>query len=555
MIPYRNIKVAVLTAAISFSAFQPHADTPTFSKDIAPIFFKRCATCHRPGEVAPMSLLSYEETRPWVKSIRKAVAQRVMPPWGANPKVGHFSNDLGLTDAEIKLIGDWADAGAPEGDRAALPAAPELQTGWKLGEPDYVVELGDFQVPADGNDLFPTVRVAVALPEDRWIRAIEFSPGDKRVVHHILAILGDFSMNGTQTFNQQSVAEAMRRTASAEAPEIFQVWVAGAQPTVYPEGMGRILKRDQVITVNLHYHPNGKATTDRSKIGLYFGKGEMQKRITTNFAVNTGFLIPPGAPNHEVKAFHQFDQDSRIISFMPHMHVRGKDMRYELVKPDGQREVLLDVPRYNYNWQWIYYPVEAIRAPKGSRVEVVAHYDNSKNNPNNPDATQTIVYRDATLQEMFVAFMEFIVDDGVAPAPAPPAQKIARLLSAHPSQDAYQANLVFAPFGLYVPQQGEGTLYLLAGSVMFTSTLRDVAWSDAPEGKRFTVNTSIPTPTGGGVSAAISGVVATGGELAGRMELGVEEAKADPQHNQVVSFPFKGHRGPAEISTASESNP
>ncbi len=541
-----SAKAFGLCAAVALMLVAPippaSAAPVTFSRDIAPILMSNCVRCHRPGEVAPMPLRTYEETRPWAKSIRKSVVERAMPPWHPDPAYGHFSNDMALTDAEINTIRTWVEQGAPEGDPADMPPQPEFSTGWQLGEPDYIVEFDEVQVPAEGDDMFIDLQVQLDLPEERWIKAIEFLPGEKSVVHHIIGVLGDFGMSGGD------LASAMRpRPAGVDPPEIFSVWVAGAQPTVYPEGMGRIVAPDQLISLNAHYHPSGEAKTDRTRIGLHFGTADLKKSITTNFGVNTGFLIPPGAADHRVEAFHIFDQDSRIVSFMPHMHVRGKDISYEIVYPDGRRETALSVPKYDYNWQWIYYPVEPIAVPRGTRVEAVGHFDNSSGNPSNPDPTIGVTYRGETFDEMFVAFMEFIVDDGVSPAPPPAAEKVRQLLAAHPSEDCYEIRLAFNPMGLYLPPDGDGMLYIVAGSVMFTSTLRDVVWT----GDSFTARTAIPTPTGSGVATLVEGTIGAGGEIRGKVYMDDDHLLADPTAENAIILPFRGTRsGSAQISMA-----
>lgn len=506
----------------------------TFTKDVAPILMKHCVQCHRPGEVAPMSLLTYDEARPWAKSIRQKVSDRNMPPWKIDPRFGRFKNDMRLSDEQIQTIVRWVDSGAPRGDLSDMPPAPVFPHGWTLGEPDYVIELPEMKVPASGDDLFPDRVIEIQLPERRWVKAIEFMPGDKRVVHHILALLGDFGM---------SSGEAARERRGGTQAEIFSVWVAGSQPTVYPEGAGRMLSTRQVMTFNMHYHPFGEETTDVTRIGLHFGEGELQKRITTTFAVNLGFRIPPGDPNHHVNAFYLFDQDSKIISFLPHMHVRGKDMTYHAVYPDGRRETLLSVPEYDYNWQWIYYPEEHIAVPAGTIIEVEAHYDNSPDNPSNPDPTREIFYRDETFQEMFVGFMEFIVDDGVAPRPMPAPEKIDRLLARHPAESSYKlGGLMGLPWGLYLPKEGEGMWYLSMGSVMFTSTVRNIQW----DGDRFAFDTTMVTQGGGGISMSVAGQIGADGAVSGEITLGAMEAAEDPKAPPAQKLPFTGTR----VSTA-----
>ena len=521
---------AFMVAAFGGETEAAEAPRVTFTKDVAPILHANCVRCHRPGQVAPMSLLTFEEARPWAKSIKKNVEEGEMPPWKADPKHGRFRNDIRLSEEEKATLIAWVDQGAPQGNPKDMPTQPEFSDGWELGEPDFVVEMPEAVLSATGDDLFLSHVVEINLPEQRWVRAIEFSPGDRKVVHHILALLGDFGMSSGEPGGQ---------SRGGTQAEIFSVWVAGSQPTVYPEGAGRIIRKKQVMTFNMHYHLSGEATVDRSRVGLYFGEGNLEKLITTTFAVNTGFVIPPGHGNYRVDASYLFDQDSEIISFLPHMHVRGKDMKYTAMYPDGRSEVLLSVPEYDYNWQWIYYPAEHISVPAGTRIDVVVHYDNSADNLSNPDPTAEVYYRDDTYQEMFVGFMEFIVDDGVRPKPRPPRTKLATMLEAHPAQDSYlNGGLMGLPWGLYIPREGEGIWYLVLGSVMFTSTVHDIAW----DGDTFSFESGMVTAGGGGISMSVSGGVNSEGEMNGEVLLGTMEAAADPENNKVITLPFTGHR-------------
>ncbi|MGH9936836.1 MAG: thiol-disulfide isomerase, partial [Blastocatellia bacterium] len=321
--------------------------TVTFTESIAPIFLKKCASCHRPGEIAPMSLLTYEQVRPWAKSIRQAVITRAMPPWPADRAHGRFTNDISLSQSEIETIVRWVDQGARKGDPEKMPQLPQFAAGWKLGEPDYVIDLGTLEVPASGPDVFLDRHFRLNLPEDRWVRAVEIQAGNRTVLHHLVAIFGNLNMSGSPT------GSSPRRAGGGQIDlQVLSVWAAGTPPTVFPEGMGRAVKKDQELTFNLHFHPSGRAATDHSKVGIYFGKGTVKKTINTGFAANSGILIPAGSDNVEYSASYVFGKDSRIVSFFPHMHLRGKDMTYTLTYPDGRREILLSVPRYDFHWQW-----------------------------------------------------------------------------------------------------------------------------------------------------------------------------------------------------------
>jgi len=527
----RNV-LAIPALMVAAAATAQEPPPVTYARDVAPILMENCVRCHRPGEVAPMSLLSYEETRPWAKSIRQAIANRDMPPWHADPRYGNWANDISLTNDERQTLLAWIDQGAKRGARADLPKPPRFEDGWELGEPDYVVELPAVDLPADGEDIFPTYVVELDLEQSRWVEAIEFRPGDRRVVHHVLTMLGDAQM-GDSSYDVRDTDRGSGTT------ELFSVWVAGAQPTVYPEGMGRTLTRNQVMTFMMHYHLCGEATTDTTRVGLHFGEGDLEKKITTNFGVNLGILIPPGEANYTETAYHLFDQDSRILSFMPHMHVRGKSATYTARYPDGAEEILLHVPRYDYNWQWIYYPRDELVVPAGTRVEVALTYDNSIKNEQNPDPAATVYYRDETFSEMFVGFMESVPVEGVRARPAPPMEKLRTLLADHPAKESYlNGGLMGLPWGLYLPEDGSaGKYYMTLGSLMFTSNIWDVAWN----GDAFSFQSTMVTTGGGGMSMRVEGTRREDGSVEGRIFLGEMEHEADPGA-EVIVLPFDGNR-------------
>ena len=366
----------------------------TFSEHVAPIFYEHCVTCHRPNDVAPMSLLSYDTARPWAKSIAKVVVDREMPPWDADPRYGDFANDISLDEREIAIVKRWVELGAPEGDRAKLPAAPELPPpgSWKMGrQPDYVIELAAVDVPAGGPDLFVTQIFGSDIPAGKWVQAIELLPGNTDVLHHVVTYLGPFGMGDDDDESNSGVTKtiflndaAKREVGMAEAPRIGGVWVAGAPPSEFPTGHGQSLAAGELFSFNMHYHPSGNAGTDSSKLGIYFGEGELVKEVTTAFAADPGMFIPAGAADHREDAVYLFARDSLITSLLPHMHNRGKSMKYTLVRPDGSEEILLDVPKYDYNWQNIYRLREPIAAPAGSIVKVEAHWNNSDEQPGQP---------------------------------------------------------------------------------------------------------------------------------------------------------------------------
>ncbi len=479
-------------------------EAPTFSRDVAPIFFSHCGACHRDGGVTPMSLLSYSEARPWAKSIAREVANRDMPPWSGESDRHTWANDISLDDGEIETITAWVQAGAPEGDPADLPEVPTFTDGWTLGEPDYVLSLDPVEVAADGEDIFPKQVKKIELDGSRWVRAIEFLPGDRRVAHHF----------------QATYRSTPGEKGGVGAGGVFAIWTAGMPPYVFPDGVGRVLGESTTVTLDLHYHPMGVATTDRSRIGIYFGQGELEKEVATLPITNTGLRIPPGAEHHPEEAHYLFDRDSQILAFSPHMHVRGKAMSYELTYPDGTREMLLDVPKYDYNWQWLYYPTEPIDVPAGSRLDVVAVWDNSADNPANPDPSQEIIYRGDTFNEMFVGFVEVIQKDGVRIETPQARDQLLTQLSLHPPENSFLID-GFLKLGFHAPREGEGWLYIGGGGA-FSITLDDLEW----EGDRLKITTQFPTLEASAITTVIEGEILEDGRFQGTLKIGSDNPNA-----------------------------
>ncbi len=485
------------------AASGPALAAETFAEDVAPILFDHCVDCHRPGEIAPMSLLSYEDARPWAKSIASQVRQREMPPWSGDSDKRVWSNDISLTEAEIATIVGWAESGARSGNLAAMPETPTFSNTWKLGEPDYIIELSEVHVPAEGEDLFPQEWIDVHIDEPKWIRAIEFLPGDRRVAHHLQS-----------TFTTSAGGNSIGSKVS-----ILGIWTAGMPPYVFPEGNGRVIRPGARVLIDSHYHPMGEAATDRTKIGLYFGEGDLKREVFTIPVANTGIRIPPGDPNHEELAFYDFDRDLEILAFSPHMHVRGKAMRYDLTYPDGTKETLLDVPNYDYNWQWLYYPTEPIQVPKGSRLDVTAAWDNSADNVANPDPGKEIRYRGDTFNEMFVGFVEAREANQVYETPSPIRERIMGILASHPPEDSYYFG-GFLPVGAYLPREAgaEGWMYIVNGSTMFTISLDDYTW----DGDALSIRTEFPTAEASATTTLIEAKFDEKGRLRGTLKYGTD---------------------------------
>ncbi len=396
-----GLAVIVMFAAASHRS---NAAKVTFTKDVAPILYKNCAECHRAGEIAPMSLLSYQEARPWAKSIRERVVERSMPPWSADPKYGHWANDPRLSEKEIDTIVEWVNAGAPKGDDKDLPPAPKFTDGWAIGQPDVVLEMQEeYSVPADGTVPYLYFSMPTGFTEDKWIQAMEIRPGNRSVVHHVIAYAQDA---GVRDSNPGGEGELRRG----------RTHLGGITPNKtgihYGEGMARLIKKGSSIVFQMHYTTNGQVTKDRTKIGFVFAKGPAKMMLVTGNAANSRFVIPPGDPSHEVKSSKTFDEDVLITSFMPHMHVRGKDFIYTAVYPDGRSEILLNVPKYDFNWQLTYIPKQPIALPKGTRLDCVAHFDNSSRNKFNPDPTKAVVWGDQTWEEMMIGWYTYTRNSG-----------------------------------------------------------------------------------------------------------------------------------------------
>jgi hypothetical protein len=447
-----------------------------------------------------MALRTFEETRPFARAIKDRVVSRRMPPWSADRSAGAFANDPSLTEREIATIVRWVDSGAPQGAPHDMPPLPRFPEGWRLGEPDLVVELPEVAIPATGPDLFPLPTARLDLDEDRWIRAVEVRPGNPQVAHHALLFAGGAG-----------------RLTIADPTNILAVWATGSPPTVYGDGLGRWLRKGQVVTANLHYHPNGAAATDRTRIGFYFGRGELKKEVRTGVAGNVTFQIPPHAARHELRGVYVADQDISVISFFPHMHLRGTAMRMTATFPDGRQQVLLNVPAYDFNWQLFYYPIERVRIPRGTRVDVVAHYDNSPANRANPNPDRTVSFGETTDDEMMFGTFEFIPDEGVSPAAADDRMRMQVLLA----DRAQESFVLSAPFvfgemvsGLYLPRTGDGTWYLaLRPGVVIDIPVQQIAWTSSS----FRFQTELRAAGIGG-RLAVSGEVDSDGRISGTVQ-------------------------------------
>jgi hypothetical protein len=412
----------------------------TFSKDVAPIFFQKCAECHREGEMAPFSVLSYKDARPWSRSIKEKVLSRQMPPWGADPRFGKFENDHSLTQIEIDTITAWVDGGAKEGNKKDLPPLPKFSGEWKIGKPDVILTMPQaIQLEAQGSDEYIDIAIPTNFTEDKWVQAVEFHPGNNKVVHHVIAFVQTPDI--VETVRAMRKPEAIAKTiyyedgtlirAKMDAPVYndgctapnggiargsslelgfpLGFFTPGKDPDVFPLGIAKYIPAGSRIILQMHYSKTtGKAESDRTSVGFQFAKQPPQKTMMSMGAMNNYFKIPAGADNHEVTACFTFGRDAEIHTFLPHMHVRGKDMKYELLYADGRRETILSVPRYDFNWQTMYRLEKPMFVPKGTKMIVTAHFDNSERNKYNPNPLKDVRFGDPTYDEMMIGYFDYV---------------------------------------------------------------------------------------------------------------------------------------------------
>ena len=368
----------------------------SYAADVAPILQARCQSCHRPRQVGPFPLLTYDDARRWGQAIREAVDELRMPPWHADPRYGRFENDRSLSAGERATIVAWVDQGMPPGDLAATPAVRSFPEGWSIGLPDVVFEIPEpFVVPATGTVPYQRFRVPTGFTEGKWVQAAEARPGDRSVVHHLLVFV----------HKPGQKADAISRTG----PHLVS-YAPGDMPAVYPPGTAKYVPPGSELMFELHYTPTGRVRIDRSSVGLVFAMVPVTRLAVTTGIPGKDLRIPPGAPAHPVRSSHTFPANVHLISLSPHMHLRGKDFTYTAVYPDGTEEILLSVPAYDFAWQNVYRLTEPKLMPRGTRIDCLAHFDNSPENPANPDPTQTVSWGSQSWEEMMTGYIDYAED-------------------------------------------------------------------------------------------------------------------------------------------------
>lgn len=430
-----RLRVAALAAGalIAWSAIgrAQSASAPTFTKDVAPILYAKCASCHRPNDMAPMPLLTYEDARPYASAIKSRVSQGIMPPWHADAPRGTFVNDRRLTDAEKDIIVRWASNGAPKGNAKHLPPAPTFTEGWSIGTPDAVIRMPKaFDVPAQGTIPYQYFVASTDFTEDKWIQALEIRPGSRKVVHHVLVFCREpgavarrapyvtpgaatpapSTPRATTTPPSDAPARPQPPPSTASRGVLIATTAPGTNAQIFEPGTAMLVKAGSVLTFQIHYTASGEATSDVTSIGMVFAKQPPAQEMRSGAFINARFVIPPGASDEQVDSAIEFTEDSTIWALFPHTHLRGKSWEYRLVSPGGQSTVVLSVPRYDFNWQTYYTFAQPLKAPKGTRLEATARYDNSTANRSNPDPTAQVRWGDQTWQEMQYSGITYTVD-------------------------------------------------------------------------------------------------------------------------------------------------
>jgi Cytochrome c len=417
---------SLLLAGVVFAATNTPSRGVTFDKDVLPIFQKHCQTCHRPGEIGPMPLLTYQQARPWAKSIKLNVLTRKMPPWFADPRYGHFMNDRSLSEADINTIVSWVNDGAPEGDPKDKPVPIHWREGWNI-KPDVLFQTPDaYPIPATGVLQYVYIDIPTGFTEDTWVAAAEIRPSARSVVHHMIAVVrppGSQWMIKAKPFipyiptsEDEMAGQPDPTNPNAKPVNISYEFLAGYSPGMQAQRFdidhsAKLIPAGSDIILQMHFTPNGKTPVKNiTRIGLELAKQPPLKRFYSAVAASANWTIPPGDPNYEGHAKLTFGEPVEFVFMQPHMHLRGKDMTVRLVYPDGHSETILSVPHYLFTWQIVYYLAKPLMLPQGTHVEITAHWDNSRNNPLNPDPTATVKWGNQSTDEMLSCAMGVIVN-------------------------------------------------------------------------------------------------------------------------------------------------
>ncbi|HYL85143.1 MAG TPA: thiol-disulfide isomerase [Candidatus Angelobacter sp.] len=413
---------------VSLRARQGSGHAPAFYRDVMPILQQHCQGCHREGGIAPMPFESYEQTRPFASVIRRAVEEKSMPPWFADPTIGRFSNDPSLSAAEVATIAAWAEAKAPEGEKGDAPPPRQWVESWSIPKPDLVLKMPQaVRLPASGDIEYTYEIVPTHFTEDRWVQMAEVLPGSRSNVHHAVVYIRPRDSNWLRhapvrvPFTASSLSDPEdRRAAHWTDSDILLVYAPGSSPDEWPGSMAKFVPARSDLVFQIHYTASGHATSDQPSIGLIFSKQPPAQRVLTLQLTNDHFLIPPGDPNYRVEARGTLPNDGTLLSFFPHMHLRGKRFEYNLIRrnkdarggPAYEIEPLLRV-NYHFHWQMSYRLSQPRVLQAGTELQAVAWYDNSEKNPHNPDPGAAVRWGEQTYEEMMVGFFDVAVPAGM----------------------------------------------------------------------------------------------------------------------------------------------
>jgi len=438
-----RLSLVLLLMSIPAMAADTTPAPVTFNKQVLPILQEHCQGCHRPNQIAPMSFLTYKDVRPWASAIKTAILTKKMPPWFADPSYGHFANERKLTPAEIRTLIRWADSAAPEGDPKDRPAPKEFSPdGWTI-KPDLIFAMPKpYNVPAEGVVEYTYIVIPTGFTKDTWVTAAEILPGNRKVTHHVIAFVRPPASSWMKTAKSGEPFVPVIHTRDAAGAgtgidprspdqrpreaqqqgflgnEFLVAYVPGIQPQTFnlTGNSAKLIPAGSDIVLQMHYTPNGTADTDVTKVGLVLAKETPKLRYLTIGAATHQLAIPPNDPNYEVHSQVTFEQDAQLVWLQPHMHLRGKDFEYRLVYPTGQTDTALRVPNYSFSWQLGYDEATPVMLPKGTRMECTAHFDNSINNPANPNPNVEVKWGDQSWEEMMIGWFGVVVDANADPA-------------------------------------------------------------------------------------------------------------------------------------------
>lgn len=386
----------------SVTMMTAHAQGVTFTKDVAPILYKHCVQCHRPGEVGPFSLLSYEDAAKRANFIAQITQKRQMPPFHADPDYGDFKNVRRLSEPELATLAAWAKARAPEGDKTLLPAPPKFTVGWQLGEPDLILKMPKpFLVSANSRDIYQVFVLPTGMLVDRTVAAVEFRPGNRKVVHHAIMYLDNSGAARRKDEADKDLGYRSFGGLGFLPSGGLGGWAPGVSVLNLPEGFGKFLAKNSDLALQIHYHPSGKDETDQSEVGIYFTKQPAQRIVTGIALYNTKIFIPPGEKDYRLVEEVELPCDVSAMGVWPHMHLLGREMKLTAELPNGKPVPMLWIKDWDFNWQDGYEFRQPLMLPKGTKLKLEARYDNSIENPQNPNSPPALVhYGEKTTNEM-----------------------------------------------------------------------------------------------------------------------------------------------------------